>query len=250
MSIKKTSNHFFESVETLISHNIDIKNIDLEHAIFDYSQKKAAYYLNILKHAFEELSRSILELPQLIKHDIGNKPIVEEINKLFDDLKAYYKQKNLSKLLGYAQKIHDLSKKLNIPKHVEGLSIKIPRLPIEIKDEVTADLKEIEKCFNNDCLRSSIILCGRVLETSLHRKYFDATGNDLLEKSPGIGLGRIIAKLQEQGVNLPSGLTQQIHLINQTRIFTVHKKQAAFFPTKQQAHAIILFTIDTLEKLF
>ncbi len=95
-----------------------------------------------------------------------------------------------------------------------------------------------------------MILCGRVLETALHRKYFDATGNDLLEKAPGTGLGNLIAKLAEKGIALDPGLPNQVHLINQVRVFSVHTKQQAFTPTKLQAEAIVLYTLDILEKLF
>jgi len=93
-------------------------------------------------------------------------------------------------------------------------------------------------------------LCGRVMETALHRKYYEATGQDLLEKAPGIGLGNLIAKLSEKGVKLDPGLTNQIHLINQVRVFSVHTKQDAFIPSKMQAQAIVLYTIDILEKVF
>jgi len=127
---------------------------------------------------------------------------------------------------------------------------KIPRLPGEIRDDVTADLQEIQKCVNNECYRSAVILCGRVMETALHRKYYDATGNDLLEKAPGTGLGTLIAKLSEHGVKLDPGLPNQIHLINQIRVFSVHTKKESFSPSKTQAEAIVLYTLDILDKLF
>ncbi len=111
-------------------------------------------------------------------------------------------------------------------------------------------MQEIKKCYNSGCYRSAVVLCGRLLETALHRKYYETTGADILEKNPGIGLGNLIAKLTEKGVQLDPGLSHQIHLVNQVRIFSVHKKQRAFYPTKTQTNAIILFTTDTLEKLF
>jgi len=132
----------------------------------------------------------------------------------------------------------------------EQKSHKIPRLPSEIRDDVTADLQEIQKCVNSACYRSAVILCGRVMETALHRKYFDATGNDLLEKAPGTGLGTLIAKLSEHGVKLDPGLPNQIHLINQVRVFSVHTKKESFSPSKTQAEAIVLYTLDILDKLF
>lgn len=123
-------------------------------------------------------------------------------------------------------------------------------VPVDVRDVITADLQEVQSCMNAQCYRSAMILCGRVLETALHRKYFDATGQDLLEKAPGTGLGNLIAKLAEKGVQLDPGLPNQIHLINQVRVFSVHTKQQAFTPTKLQAEAIVLYTLDILEKLF
>ena len=111
-------------------------------------------------------------------------------------------------------------------------------------------MDELRKCFDLGCYRSCVILCGRVLEVCLHRKYFDSTGFDILEKNPGIGLGNLIAKMKEKGIELDPGLTQQIHLINQVRVFSVHKKLEAFNPSKDQAHAIILYTLDVIRKLF
>jgi len=159
-----------------------------------------------------------------------------------------------------AQKI-SVAKLEEIPRHLDQLadiaageekktSWKMPRLPGEIRDDVTADLQEIQKCVNNGCFRSAVILCGRVMETALHRKYYDATGNDLLEKAPGTGLGTLIAKLSEHGVKLDPGLPNQIHLINQVRVFSVHTKKESFTPSKTQAEAIVLYTLDILDKLF
>jgi len=123
-------------------------------------------------------------------------------------------------------------------------------LPSDVAEDINADLQELERCFSMGSYRSSVILCGRLLEVALHRKYYDATGFDILEKNPGIGLGNLIAKLKQKEVELDPAITQQIHLINQTRIFSVHKKREAFRPSKTQAHAIILYTLDILGNLF
>lgn len=131
-----------------------------------------------------------------------------------------------------------------------AFAVKKPRLPWEIHDDVTADLAEVKRCMESRCYRSAVILCGRILETALHRKYFDVTKNDLLEKSPGIGLGNLIAKLAEHNVALDPGLGNQVHLINQVRVHSVHQKQDAFKPSPAQAQAIVLYTMDILEKLF
>ncbi len=71
-----------------------------------------------------------------------------------------------------------------------------------------------------------------------------------MEKSPGIGLGNLIAKLKDKGVMVDPALTNQIHLINQVRVFSVHKKKEPFNPSEQQTHAMVLYTLDVLERIF
>lgn len=125
-----------------------------------------------------------------------------------------------------------------------------PNVPADIADEVLADYREMLQCLNSGSYRSAVILCGRILETVLHRKYYEVTGNDLLEKSPGIGLGSLVSKLAEKDVVVDPALGNQIHLINQVRVHSVHHKKQAFVPSKQQAHAIILYTLDVVSKFF
>lgn len=132
----------------------------------------------------------------------------------------------------------------------ENIFAQAPTVPSEISEDVLADYNEMMKCFNNGLFRSAVVLCGRILETALHRKYFEVTGNDLLEKSPGIGLGSLVSKLSEKSVSVDPGLGNQIHLINQVRVHSVHHKKRAFVPSQQQARAIILYTLDVVEKLF
>ncbi len=148
------------------------------------------------------------------------------------------------------EQVSTLAAELRVPQRDTGISLRPPQLPADIREEVGADLEEIERCFRNGCLRSVVILCGRVLETALHRKYFEVCGQDLLEKAPGTGLGNLIAKMSEKGISIDPGLPNQIHLINQVRVFSVHKKQQPFRPSRAQAHAIMLYTLDAVEKLF
>lgn len=123
-------------------------------------------------------------------------------------------------------------------------------VPGIVSDEINADWKEANDCFEHGLFRSCVVLCGRILEIALHAKYFQVSGIDLLEKAPGTGLGNLIAKLSERGAFVDPGLSNQIHLINQVRIHSVHKKNVPFLPTKYQAKAIMLYTKDAVEKLF
>ncbi len=154
---------------------------------------------------------------------------------------------DLTTLDALADKLLELATDEDAP---QGFSIKKPKVPSEIKDDLHADIDEVQRCMDSQCYRSAVILCGRILETALHRKYYEVTKNDLLEKSPGIGLGNLIAKLAEHQVALDPGLGNQIHLINQVRVHSVHQKQDAFRPSKAQAQAIVLYTVDVIEKLF
>jgi len=56
--------------------------------------------------------------------------------------------------------------------------------------------------------------------------------------------------MRELNYNFEPGISEQIHLINQVRVYSVHKKQKAFYPSKEQTHAIILYTIDAIKKMF
>lgn len=245
---KKTIINLQNAISLAIKNNIDLnKKLDDEKALYDYNEKQKIYYFNSLKSNLKLVKSDSLELPQLIKFDIRNEPVVSQLLELIPELD----NKELVKLDKTLKKIIDLSKQLNFPKKdIEKTFSVSANIPIDIKSDIKADLNELNKCFNNACYRSSVILCGRLLETALHRKYYEVTQNDLLEKSPGIGLGNIIAKLKDKNFSLDPALANQIHLINQVRVFSVHKKKEAFTPTKQQTQATILYTLDILEKLF
>ncbi len=167
-----------------------------------------------------------------------------ELFLLYDSLK---KANDIRTMLLILSRMDEL---LGEVKEKEDMKFNITRIPEDVQGEVLADLEELRKCYDTKCYRSCMILCGRLLEVGLHRKYYQTTGVDILEKHPDIGLGNLIAKLLEKGVKLDPGLTQQIHLINNVRISSVHKKKDVFKPSKAHTNAIILFTLDTLEKLF
>ena len=197
----------------------------------DLSSFKAAEQ----QYALESYRRSFVKLQEVSEQQ------PEEFRKLAHMLDPLDFQKNLDVV--------------SIMKNIKAIEIRQPKanlskVPAEIKDEVLADVTEMEKCFESGCYRSCIILCARIIEVCLHAKYYKHTGFDILEKNPGIGLGKLIAKMNEKNVPLDPALAQQIHLVNNVRIFSVHKKQKAFLPTKQKTEAIILYTLDVLNSLF
>ncbi|MAF51197.1 MAG: hypothetical protein CMH64_03840 [Nanoarchaeota archaeon] len=230
---KEILNHISE-----LKKNISIVDLDkLDRNWKSYGRTKELYNLALIRTGLKSVRNFLTE-----NNEIRLLSTLEKIEKNFEDKKIEVVLQDLEKLEKLTKTIKTKTKTLTFSPPLE--------LPLEIKDDILEDINELERCFNYSCFRSSIILCGRLLEISLHRKYYEITKNDLLEKSPGIGLGKIIAKLKEKKVNIAPGLSQQIHLINQTRIFSVHKKSSTFTPNKDQTHAIILFTLDILEKLF
>lgn len=229
-------------------------SVDKDKAMYDYKEKKKLYYLDAINSGALQLRSAAIQLKSqafinlLAKFDMYRSnpdealKVIDQIARLAADIDSDVKpaQKEI-KAPG--------SLRPSTPRQPD-IFFEVMNVPQEIKQEVVADIQELEKCYKGGCFRSATMLCGRLLETALHRKYYELTNNDLLEKAPGIGLGKIVAKLQELDVNVDPGLTQQIHLINQMRIYSVHTKQEPFYPSKMQTHAIILYTMDLLKKIF
>ena len=227
------------SLKLAISNNIDLTE-QKNNSLIDFKAKQKESIKKSLKNNISSLIKYSKKL-----EDNEDESVIE-INKLTNKLA------NEKDIININRITHDIEKMFNKIKkpELERLRFDASIIPHEIKDDLSADFLELEKCFNASCLRSAVILCGRIIETSLHRKHYEVTGNDLLEKSPGIGLGNLLAKLNEKGIIIDPAISNQIHLINQIRIHSVHKKQNSFKPTKNQTQAVILYTIDIVEKLF
>lgn len=208
-------------------------------SILDYDSKKREYEIKLLNSAFLELKESSAG-PGM------DEKSAYDISAMLRILSQQFSENDIEGMKKTVNKIKDIERKISYPAEER---FRIKNIPNDISDDVGADIKELEKCFGSGCYRASVILCGRLLETFLHRKYFEATGLDLLEKSPGIGLGSLIAKLKEKEVDIDPAIMQQIHLVNQVRIFSVHKKAKAFVPTQDQAHAVILYTLDVIRRI-
>jgi len=243
---KKCLHECSHALNQALSNKVNFEDEASASHLLDYKGIQKEYYKRSFQQALKLLEKYSINIQELAGLSEENSRIITDINLCLKELKNTKKPGILRELLDdtnhYCEQLKEYS---NIRVHFNS-----DILPDEIRSDIIADLKETGMCFNNSCYRSAIILCGRILETALHRIYYDVTKNDLLEKSPGIGLGNLIAKLREKGIELDPGLGNQVHLINQLRIYSVHKKQNAFDPSKTQAHAIILYTIDILDKLF
>lgn len=202
----------------------------------------------LIRSVFANISLLEKHSRQLAKHPLNEIWFKEHpLDEIWFQISALKRTKDPVKML---RSVDTIAEALASSPGKSSASMKLPNIPSDIKPEISADFEEMNRCFSARCYRSSIIICGRILEVALHRKYFEVTGNDLLEKAPGTGLGNLIAKLAENKVDIDPALGNQIHLINQVRIHSVHAKQKAFVPSKDQAKAIMLYTMDVVSKLF
>lgn len=223
--------------------NAIIKNgLNKDIVLDEFKKQKQLHYNKLLSNAIKDLSK----VNNKIEFEVKKYQSLIRIKELIDSvigIQGKYQQIDMLEIIKELKNSLPKIQKVNI-------DFEINNLPNIIKTEVLTDLAEAKKCFDNSCFRSCTILCGRVLETCLHRKYFELTRKDILETSPGVGLGKLIAKLKELNVGFDPGITEQIHLINKIRIDSVHTKQVTFNPSRSQAHAMILYTVDVINKLF
>ena len=249
LDFKKSINNLRNSLNNIISKKLNLKK-QKSNKLFDFRQNKEDYMRASLSNSMKELKSSAWSLSGIYNINKANEQNIIKILELVIKTEQKYQMSNFEDMLSCLEDIAEITALLKSKTVKEDeINFNIPTLPSSIEPDIMADIRELKRCFNAKCYRSSTILCGRILETALHRKYFEATNQDILETSPGIGLGNLIAKLNNK-VEFDPGIKDQIHLINKVRISSVHKKKEAFFPTKQQAYAIILYTLDILKKLF
>jgi len=240
-AFKRSLNDLSSALDNLTANKLTLDKPSKSAIITDFKKNQDGYFRSAVYNAISFVENSAEKLD-----------ISPEYGAVADQIRAVVKKldgaKNISDLKFMVNHIASLASKIKVEDRPSSFSLS--SVPIDIQSDINADIDEMQRCYSAGCYRSVVILCGRLLETALHRKYFDATGNDLLEKAPGTGLGNLIAKLKESNVDLDPALTNQIHLINQVRVHSVHTKKDAFSPSREQAHAMMLYTFDSLSKIF
>ena len=240
-AFKRSLNDLSSALDNLTANKLTLDKPSKSAIITDFKKNQDGYFRSAVYNAISFVENSAEKLD-----------ISPEYGAVADQIRAVVKKldgaKNISDLKFMVNHIASLASKIKVEDRPSSFSLS--SVPIDIQSDINADIDEMQRCYSASCYRSVVILCGRLLETALHRKYFDATGNDLLEKAPGTGLGNLIAKLKESNVDLDPALTNQIHLINQVRVYSVHTKKDAFAPSREQAHAMMLYTLDSLSKIF
>ncbi|MBW3012020.1 DUF4145 domain-containing protein [Candidatus Woesearchaeota archaeon] len=235
--------NIFKDLE-FIQNNLKHLKVQADDDVLDY--RKAAAQTQI-RLTLKKIKLVHEQLDNLYKYS-DDKDTIDSAVKLADLMESSFNSKKSDMVKEAIDKMQNVLADVKIRK--DPFEVHYSKIPVEIREDIQLDVQEMKSNFQIGNYRSSIILCGRILETSLHRLYYEKTKKDLLETSPGIGLGKVIAKLKEQNVKLPVAMSEQIHIVNNARIASVHKQKEPFRPTKEQAQAIILYCIDVLNKLF
>lgn len=216
--------------------------------VFDFKKREQDYYKRLLNGQLRKVKANLAEGMLYGKNEHR-----DQIQKIKIAIEQIEQKIALNNLLEASSIISNLPEIPNIKVEkplFETKSFFLPHVPREVYFEVKSNFDEATICFDNRCYRAATILCGKILEVALHRKYFEVTGKDMLEKAPSIGLGNMLVRLKEANVEIEPGLSNQIHIINQMRVATVHKKAGHFIPSRAQCQATILYTLDALKKLF
>lgn len=247
-SLKNSVEELEEALVKAAYNGVELKPNQKNEIAINFKQKREDVYQKNVHRNLQVVKNKAWGLTREITDESSKNRLMDALDAI-SQIDKLYMAGDLKGMLRVVQKVKATAERINVQRK-ESLNIRMPNTPQEIRNEIAKDVEDMKKCFENGLYRSAMIMCGRTLETALHRKYYEITGVDILEKNPGIGLGTLVAKLMDKNVKFDPGVTQQIHLVNQVRVYTVHKKQETFEPTREQAHATILFTMDILNKLF
>ena len=237
MSIKNSLKELRSVLKSIISREINISSEHFEES-FDYKKMEQGYWIKRLHQSLEKVENLLM----------SEKALNASFVKKFKEVKKKIEKNELEKAIKALDEIISACPRSESKKVKEEFVL--PFVPYVIYDEIKTCFDEMLRCYENNCYRSALILCGRILEIALHQKYYEVTKVNLLEKAPDIGLGRLVERLRNKNIVLDPAISNQIHLINQLRIASVHKRKEPFVPTKQQTKAAILYTLDILKKLF
>lgn len=104
------------------------------------------------------------------------------------------------------------------------------------------DLEEMKICVNVGAYRGCLAMAGRILEAVL--KIALRRAGRRVEKNCLVG--KLLAELEEAGLNADAGARNISNLINLQRIVRVHAKEMAPIPSGEQVVMVVYAVIDAL----
>ena len=107
-------------------------------------------------------------------------------------------------------------------------------------------LREIQICFDNDCLFATIALCGKVLEVCLKERLRRAG----IEHDQTAMIGPLLRLIKDQLPNtyIDPTLNNIANIINASRITAVHAVECIPVPSRDQAVMVIFATRDVVRR--
>lgn len=202
-----------------------------------------------------------------VDHRYSEKPIgiIDDLCVEIDDLHTNINSLSLTVLSEHVDMVKRLVSSLKgfLPTTLLDLDVNedeiLKSTPKDLHEEVKSDFDEIRKCFSAQAYRASIAFCGRILESTLGRRYYDEkrklnpklTLPDVENELTNLSLGQIIGKCRSVGLlkDQPD-VESYADLINKVRILSIHHKPTKFTPGPDAVRGTVNFMSEVIRKIY
>lgn len=247
----------------IIMSELRKKRLQISHARARRHRESFKDTLLLLKADLIQLRQKVRALGQSYAKE--SVEIIEDLRVEIDDLHTNLEGISLDVLLEHVDLVKRLVASLKgfLPMTLLELELNedeiVKKLPLDIRGEVKDDFTEVKRCFSAQAYRASIAFCGRILETTLGRKYYEKkkasnhglTAKDVENELATLSFGKIIGKCREVGllVDQPD-VESYADLINRVRILSIHHKGSRYAPGPDAAKGAINFMSEVIRKLY
>lgn len=233
----------------------------LEKLIGQIKRKRTQERLLEYLHSLLEVKENVIKLKRKLRrlleigdedagdiHDVAD--LIDTMLKGIEDIERNVQEASTENLDEEVRSLRIDFSELSGSLPVEQIMflVDFSNIPQEIREETKLDFEEMRICYNSGAFRSAIIMCGRVLELQLAKKYFDSTGVDPIEQKWQLGF--LIGKCSERNVITDSAVGDICNFINHSRIGSVHASHAIHRPIQEETKSVIEFTISLLRRLY
>jgi hypothetical protein len=120
-------------------------------------------------------------------------------------------------------------------------------LPIgpEYREDAAESIRELRRCFQEQCYLSTLVMAGRLLEVCLRQRCRDAS----VVTQDDWSVGTLMKRLDEQGLSPDPTLHNVANVINRFRIVSAHAR-GEVYPSEDQVRMVIHAAVDLLVKTF
>lgn len=213
-----------------------------------------SHSLSTIKENLVKLKRELKRLPNTTEEDSED---ITEANDLIEDALTSIRERERNivdtktevldaDVIGIRSLVSEISGSMPIEQIM--FLVDLSGVPQEIREELKLDLEEMQIGYNAGAIRSTLGMCGRVLELVLARRYFEARGIDPITQKWHLGL--LIRKCFEDHVITDEAIGDICNLINRSRIGSVHSVSRLYKPSQDEAKPVVEFTINLVKTFF